>query len=379
MRLLFIDITREFHLNTPLETPLGGLQSAICYLARELAAAGHRVTVANGVSEPVTEDGVHFIPWQRYPLQGGPDLDAVIPTLVPPELMKLWHAAFRDNYNAPLWLLWCHHDADQPGIAHLREPEFQAMLDGVIAVSEWQARRYRDTFGIGWDKLMVMRNAVSPAFLEQFEPGQLILPAKCGDPLLIYTSTPFRGLELLLDAVPLIRTRIANTRFKVFSSLEVYGIGAEDDINRALYERCTATGGVEYVGGVGQRRLAEELKGAWCLAYPNIFPETSCISVMEAFAAGCKVITTHNGALPETAAGLATMIINPGSREDHVARFAEAAVDLILKFPANVFTTERELQAAVAHARGNCAWKDRVPQLTEWIAARLACRRGERR
>lgn len=378
MRILFIDMTREFRLGTPLEAPLGGMQSAICYLARELASAGHRVTVANAVSEAVTDEGVRFIPWQRYPLQDGPDIDAVIPVLATPDLVKLWHGAFRDSGSDPLWLLWCQHGTDQPGVEHLRDPGFQALLDGVIAVSEWQAQRYREAFGIGWDKLMVMRNGVSPAFLELHEPGQLILPAKSADPLLVYTSTPYRGLGLLLDALPLIRARVANARLKVFSSLQVYGIAADDDVNRALYERCAATEGVEYVGGVGQRRLAEELKAAWCLAYPNVFPETSCISVMEALAAGCKVVTTLNGALPETAAGFATLIVNPANREDLVTRFAEAVAETILRFPANIFTTERELQAAVGHARANCAWKDRAAQLTEWIGMRLGNRQRSR-
>lgn len=372
MRMVFVDVTRDFGLSTPLEEPLGGTQSAICYLARELLAAGHEVIIANGARKSRDDGGARIVPWSQINAADGAPVDAYIFVLAHPELMMLCRGFHGEG---TVWLQWCHHDTDQPGVAHLKMPEIQEILDGVIMVSEWQALRYREAFGINWDKLRVLRNGVSPAFLDLFPPGSLIIPEKSPDPLLVYTSTPFRGLHLLLSAIPLIRNRVGNATFKIFSSWQVYGSGDENDEFNKMYDRCHNMEGVEYMGGCGQAQLAIEMKRAWCLAYPNIFPETSCISVMEAYAAGCKVVTTHAGALPETTAGLATMIVNPGGFKDHVMRFADATADVIQKIPGDLVLTERELQGAVAYARERCQWRDRVPQLIEWIAAIAARRR----
>ena len=54
MDIVFIDSTSwaAYDPDTPFERPLGGTQSAVCYLAPELAKLGHRVTLASRAAEP---------------------------------------------------------------------------------------------------------------------------------------------------------------------------------------------------------------------------------------------------------------------------------------------------------------------------------------
>src|SRR6185312_6187435 len=56
---------------------------------------------------------------------------------------------------------------------------------------------------------------------------------------LAYTSTPFRGLDVLLDVFPRIRAACPDTELDVFSSMRVYGMAEEDDRRqfRALYRK----------------------------------------------------------------------------------------------------------------------------------------------
>ncbi len=120
---------------------------------------------------------------------------------------------------------------------------------------------------------------------------------------MIYSSTPFRGLDLLPIAFSTIRAAIPGTWLKIFSSMKVYQSPDIHDPFSPLYELSRALDGVEYVGSVSQPELARAFQSADILAYLNTFPELACIAVMEAMASGCLVIPSSFGALPESTGG----------------------------------------------------------------------------
>ena len=124
---------------------------------------------------------------------------------------------------------------------------------------------------------------------------------------LCYTSTPWRGLDILLDAWELIKPN--NCELHIFSSCKIYGqeFGKNDVNYEPLYERCTTLPGVVYRGSIPNSELRKELPTFDILAYPNTFEETSCIAVIEALSAGLRVVTSNLGALPETTEGWARM------------------------------------------------------------------------
>ena len=75
MRILFIDPTRwQYTVDTPYERPLGGSQSALCYLAAELARLGHSVTVINGTTTELESRGVKLRNLETFGAPGFSDL-----------------------------------------------------------------------------------------------------------------------------------------------------------------------------------------------------------------------------------------------------------------------------------------------------------------
>jgi glycosyltransferase involved in cell wall biosynthesis len=106
----------------------------------------------------------------------------------------------------------------------------------------------------------------------------------------------------LVLAWPVIIQAVPEAQLHICSSMKVYDPEGKSDLQyTALYEKANSLPGIKYHGSVGQAELRSIAQQCRVLAYPCIFPETSCIAAMEAMAAGCVVVGTTLGALPETA------------------------------------------------------------------------------
>ena len=264
-------------------------------------------------------------------------------------------------------VLWTQHAHDQPAVAAVTSPQVQAALDAVVFVSRWQQQCYAENLQTGNLRSMVLRNAVGPAFAALAEAG----PAdKAWPPVLVYTSTPFRGLDVLLDGFEHIRAAIPDVRLQVFSSMRVYQVGAADDEAKygRLYERCRSAPGVEYVGSQPQAQLAESLRAATMLAYPSTFAETSCIALAEAMAAGCYAVTTDLGALSETAAGWATLVDYRPGDPTLAERFAEAVVHELIEIRARPAEAAEHRARQQAYMAAECTWPHRAAEWSKWLA-----------
>src|SRR4051812_23141652 len=106
MRILFLGPrVTKYDTRTPEREPLGGTQSAVASLSRELAALGNEVVVVNGV-EPHVSDGVRFV---NLPC----DADMINRFDAMVVVGSTMGQIVRDlDVTIPL-ILWCHHAADQ--------------------------------------------------------------------------------------------------------------------------------------------------------------------------------------------------------------------------------------------------------------------------
>jgi glycosyltransferase involved in cell wall biosynthesis len=362
VRITFVHRTIvDYTVDTPYQQGVGGTESALAYLAVELAGRGHSVSLLTNTAVPGRYRGVECLNYKTAlttELLNSSDV-----TVVSNEACG---RTLRDQFRAtrPL-VLWNQHADDQPPIETLEFIRERKAWSGFAFVSQWQMEQFCRIFWVPRERSKVMRNAVSPAFA-QLAPAAPWFRQGTG-PVLVYTSAPYRGLDVLLDAFPLIRLAIPDTRLRVFSGLSTTRGGPNDNLYAELHRRCLATAGVDYVGPVAQPMLAEQLSCAAALAYPSTYPETSCIAVMEAMAAGAMILTTRLGALPETTAGFGQMVEasdNPAKLSRDFATMAVNALDAVRGDPG---AAAARRDAEIAYIRDNCTWPRRAAEWEIWL------------
>ena len=111
----------------------------------------------------------------------------------------------------------------------------------------------------------------------------------------------------------------------MFSSTTIYGPNFEKSVQGQfdwIWDLCKTTPGVNYHGYQPNEVVRDYISKAHIFSYPNTFEETSCIAAIEALTAGCQVITSGYGALPETCGDWATYIPYGPNRELMAQRFA---------------------------------------------------------
>jgi glycosyltransferase involved in cell wall biosynthesis len=367
MRIVFYDRTPvDYTPETPFLRPLGGSESAQCYLSIELAARGHSVALVTNTSSP---GGYRRVQCSNHHDQGTLALLKSADIIVASN-ESLGRSLKDRGVDRPM-VLWIGHAQDQPAIKGLESSRERKAWAGFAFVSQWQQEKFTDEYWVPVERSRVMRNAVSPGFLE-LAPGapwyERGLP-----PVLVYTSQPYRGLDVLLDAFPAIRAAIPEVRLKVFSSFaSTYATPLAEDPHAALYRRCDDMDGAEYVGAIAQPALAGELSSAAALAYPSTFYETSCIAVLEAMAAGLTVCTTRLGALPETTAGFARMVEPSHDRTKLAPAFAAATIAALSECRERPETVRAQRERQIAYVRENYAWPKRAQEWEAWLSEIVA-------
>ena len=276
---------------TPRTRGLGGTESAIVYLAEALSRRGHRVVVLAHCEEPGVYHGVEYVRWETMPSRAVADRPDVLVAV------RDWRTIGQTRF-APLQMFWTGDAFDQQFVKTLANTEERGQIDFFMLQSDWHEETFHTHHGVpAWQILRTrLGSAASASDMPVQEDTGTRRPRR-----LAYASTPFRGLDVLLDLFPRIRAACPDAELDVFSSMKVYGMNAADDeaTYGALYAKARQPG-VRLVGTVPQFELARRLTQARVLAYPNHYAETFCIAAIEAEAAGCAVVTTQLGALPET-------------------------------------------------------------------------------
>lgn len=218
-------------------------------------------------------------------------------------------------------ILWQHLPADQLYVQGIRDKYFQRQLDATVMVSNWQHERYRLMHQIPLNNVFVIKNAIEPI---EF------IPRSNDKVKVIYASAPYRGLDVMLAAFEYLNRD--DVELDVYSSTIIYGsdyVEYEGDKYEPLFQKARELKNVSYKGYAPHDNLIKALQNADILAYPCTFEETSCLTAIEGLAAGCQVITTNIGALPETGSEFSTLVPIQSTYADIVMSFAASLNTLI--------------------------------------------------
>jgi len=316
MKIVFIaNKCLPFHARSLDEKPLGGTETAVIRLAEELHKRGHSVRVYTTHEKPPQSEPVYV---SLADLQREKDVDALISVRDWVPLLVALPSKKR--------FFWTGDSFDQIQNFGLGDRRIAARIDAFLAVSAWHAATLCSQSGFPLEKAWVLRNGVHLPYFRGSEERQR--------KRLIFSSTPYRGLALVPRLFRAVKEKHPTAELHVFSGFEVYG-GAQAYEERAvkqfeaLKQELQQIPGCILHGNTLQKDLAREFMKSALLFYPNVFAETSCITALEAQAAGCAIVTSDLGALRETVGEAGVVIKGPPGSDGYNQQFI-AACDKIL-------------------------------------------------
>lgn len=196
-------------------------------------------------------------------------------------------------------ILWLHDLPDDPENNHLSNDGWKR-FHKLVFVSHWQMRGFISKYNIPWSRCIVLPNAIHPISFTKEEKN-------LDQIRLIYHTTPHRGLNILIPVFQKLKEEYSNLTLDVYSSFKIYGWEERDKPFEELFNLCKSTDGINYHGFQPNSVIREALSKSHIYGYPNIWEETSCISLIEAMSAGLICVHPNYGCLPETAMNLTHM------------------------------------------------------------------------
>lgn len=292
---------------------IGGSETATIYTARDFHRLGYRsIVIGDCKDREGAYDGVEYLHHTK--------LDQVLKTVEFDLFVSsrradvFWpHGARRIRARKKACVV---HDIwlSQDGGADLGQDQ----VDRYFVLSPW----HRDFFlnhhrGVDPAKVVISRDGIDLARFDQKvrkDPGRMV-----------YSSSADRGLDVLLDCMPEIRSRVPHANLHVFYGFDnwekacrlrknVQEIAWMESIKARLDDP-----GVTYHGRVGQTQLAKEMLRAEICCYPTYFTETFAISMVEQMAAGNPIVTSDLAALATTV-GSAGILLKGNPRDEGYKR-----------------------------------------------------------
>lgn len=260
----------------------------------------------------------------------------------------------RELQDDKIRVYWLHDLPEDPETNHLADVSSRNRFHKLVFCGQWQYYRYQHMLGVPYDdNSTVIETAIDP----------IPFVGKSKDEIrLIYTSTPQRGLSILVPVFEKLAEKYDNIVLDVYSSFKIYGWEDADKQYEPLYERCRNHPKINYHSFATNDVVREALQKAHILAYPSIWTECNSRSVIEAMSAGALCVHPNYGGLIDTSGGMNFMYQGHSNINTHANIFYHALDNAISTIQEDDVQNYLKLVKAYADSRYN--WKKVTAQ---WV------------
>lgn len=339
---------------------IGGSESAIISVSRELAKLGFEVWVFNDCASEETAPGcyagVEYRPIRDLLLTDY-NFDIVISqrTVIPFTPAHLYdqvrQAPPRDYDPAcfaqlqrthQLKILWVQ-DTFVWGDHIVEHLVVNNHINEIFTLSDWHAS-YISSCNHGAprlfealnSKIFYTRNGIN-RWIENVDVTEK-------DPnLFVYNASLTKGMfPLVLDVWPKLKQHLPNAQLKIIGGYYTFRDSPNSPAEKQWAElraQVEQDPSVEFTGVITQPEIAKILAKASCMLYPGAYPETSGISTLESINYNTPVIGTRFGAMEETGTEFASYFmdypIEPNvlytwiNKEDQVQKYVELVLSVL--------------------------------------------------
>lgn len=346
---------------------LGGSETAAYYQARELAARGNRVILFTNCPDEGIWDGVTYC-WAGQVTRETPlgDRFAHFACNTPHDVLIIQRhpLAFHKDYASKVNVLQMHDLALRRSAGAFNAGG--SRVDLITGVSEFHVAQLTEVYGLRPGLAKSVPNGVDLSLYGGFEalPEDHPITQNADSFKLLYQSRPERGLEHLLRPDGIMdQLAKAGSKAHLFFCAYANTVDHMAQFYDQLYAWASLLPNVTNLGALTKAQLARVQRSCDLLVYPTEFEEVSCITAMEAMAAGLPFLSSEHAALPETCKGAGAVLLplKDGAANEEALLANIQALELDPQWVAEL----RGKQIAAAETR---SWEHAVDILEERVA-----------
>ena len=276
---------------------IGGSETMAAHAAKELARRGYKTMILGDPRHMAgVYDDVEYIQYDNlYNYTGNGDIDLFVTS----RRADLDWSRIKAHKKL-CWVhdIWLHNNP----VANICPND----IDNYMTLSTWHksffiehhSQNKQDLKSLLESKTVITHNIINH---DRFKKNLHRDPYR-----FIYSSSPDRGLDILLSIWPRIMVQCPQANLHIYYGFEnwqksILASGNDQQVQwMNQIKQMLNQPGVYYHGRIGQEALADQFLQSSIWLYPTYFTETSCITAMEAMAAGLPVVTSKLAGLIDT-------------------------------------------------------------------------------